>query len=110
MRFFQANDSRYCRYGRQFPIAGIGPIDLLTVDVESGDLIVIELKRDKPTRYIIGQFREYVGWVEEYLATDGQQVHGIICVWEHGRNSRVEVPELMIIPRRDGLVLSLGRL
>ena len=82
LRMLQANDSQYGRYGRQFAIPGIGLIDLLTVDVDSGDLVVIELKRDKSTRDIIGQLREYMGWVEKYLATDGQQVHGIICVWE----------------------------
>ena len=82
LRMFQANDSRYGRYGRQFPIPGIGLIDLLTVDVSSGDLVVIELKRDKPTRDIVGQLREYMGWAEKYLATDDQQVNGIICVWE----------------------------
>jgi len=83
LRMFQADDSRYQRYGRQFAIPDIGGrIDLLTMDMDTDDLVVIELKRDRPERETVAQVWEYVSWVHEHLATEGQEVKGIICVWE----------------------------
>lgn len=67
-------------YGRQFPIPGIGFIDLLAEDIESNDLVVIELKRNEATREIIGQICDYVGWVRRNLAKPEQQVIPIICL------------------------------
>jgi tetratricopeptide (TPR) repeat protein len=82
LRMFQSEDSKYGRYGRQFAIAGVGIIDLLTVDLDTNELIVIELKRNKPDRDIIGQLYDYVVWVRSNLAVQEQTVRGIICVWE----------------------------
>jgi len=67
-------------YGRQLAIANIGRIDLLVEDVETQDLIVIELKRNKTDDEVVGQTLRYVGWVRENLAKPGQNVRGIICV------------------------------
>jgi tetratricopeptide (TPR) repeat protein len=66
-------------HGKQYPIHGIGRIDLLTVNTESNDLYVIELKRGKGDDEIVGQVSRYMGWVRENLAKDGQNVYGIIC-------------------------------
>lgn len=89
LRMFQANDSPLGRYGRQFAIPDVGRIDLLAVNVDSGDLVVIELKRDKPMRDTVGQLCLYKGWVEKNLAGEGQRVFGIICVWEATESLRL---------------------
>ncbi len=69
-------------YGRQFPIPGIGFIDLLAEDLDNGDFIVIELKRDQGTREVIGQVSEYAGWVKSNLAKPEQKVVPVICLHE----------------------------
>jgi tetratricopeptide (TPR) repeat protein len=68
------------RYGRQFYIAGIGRIDILAEDLESGELVVIEFKKDKGEDEVVGQTSRYMGWVREKLAHRSQLVCGIICV------------------------------
>ena len=67
-------------YGRQFAIPDIGRIDLLVEDLDTHDLIVIELKRDQTGDQVVGQTCRYMKWVIENLAREGQQVLGIICV------------------------------
>ena len=69
-------------YGRQYPIPGIGFIDLLAEDLENGDLVVIELKRALGTREVIGQVSEYAGWVKNNLAKPEQKVVPVICLHE----------------------------
>lgn len=90
LRMFEAEDSKFGRYGRQFAIPGKGRLDLLTVDLDTGDLVVVELKVDKPTRETIGQLFEYIAWVQENLA-EGRTVHGVICVREANEALRVAV-------------------
>lgn len=86
LRMYESRDGFY---GRQFPIPEIGFIDLLAVDVDRGDFVVIELKRDKGTREVIGQISEYVGWVKNNLAGTGQQVVAVICL--HTADKRLRV-------------------
>jgi tetratricopeptide (TPR) repeat protein len=47
-------------YGRQFAIPGVGLIDLLVEEIETSDLIVIELKRDRSDDKVIGQASTYM--------------------------------------------------
>ena len=54
----------------------VGEIDMLLRSA-SDDLLVIELKRESSDR-TVGQICRYVGWVEEALATDRSDVHGLI--------------------------------
>ncbi|MBY0552609.1 MAG: tetratricopeptide repeat protein [Candidatus Obscuribacterales bacterium] len=68
-------------YGRQFIIPGHGRIDLLCEDIESGDLVVIELKKDESHEVVVGQIAMYMTWVRENIASEGQKVCGIICVY-----------------------------
>ena len=68
------------QYGRQYAIADVGRIDLLAIDVDNGDMVVIELKRDQSDDETVGQISRYMGWVKKKLVTDEQKVHGIICV------------------------------
>lgn len=70
------------RYGRQFVIPGIGIVDLLAEDLETSEVVVIELKRDKGSDEVVGQTCRYVQWVRENIAKEGQRVLGIICAHE----------------------------
>jgi RecB family endonuclease NucS len=72
-------------YGRQLAIPGIGRIDLLTEDIETNDLIVIELKRDQSDDEVIGQTSRYMTWVRENLAQGDQKVRGIVCAYHTSR-------------------------
>ena len=66
-------------YGRQYMIPGIGRIDLLTVNTANNDLYIMELKKGQGDDEIVGQVSRYMGWVKKNLASDGQNVYGIIC-------------------------------
>ncbi len=88
MRVFNASDGLY---GRQYPIPGVGRIDLLAEDVSTGDLVVIELKRDETDDQVIGQISRYVSWVREHLAPKGKNVNGVICVKQATRKLMLAV-------------------
>ena len=45
----------------------IGPIDILAKDKQTGDYVVIELKRNQTSDDTVGQIARYMGWVEEHL-------------------------------------------
>ncbi len=62
--------------GQQY-ITDVGIIDILTKDKE-GNFVVIELKRGRSDQKVIGQILSYIGWVRENLATNGEQVRGIV--------------------------------
>ena len=68
------------RLWRQYPIPGLGRIDLLAEDVKTGELVVIELKRDESHEQVVGQISLYMSWVRESLAEKTKKVLGIICV------------------------------
>lgn len=56
----------------------IGEIDLLYENEESGDFVVVELKRTQDTSdRVVGQIARYIGWVENELSKSAQ-VHGLI--------------------------------
>lgn len=63
--------------GRQYSTT-VGPIDLLTVDAETGDYVVIELKKGRSADKVYGQCSRYMGWVRKNLTKDGEKVHGVI--------------------------------
>ena len=67
--------------GRQFP-AGLWSIDFLAVDQDTGDLVVIELKRGRTSDSTVGQVLRYMSWVRENLAAEGQAVRGLIVARE----------------------------
>jgi tetratricopeptide (TPR) repeat protein len=77
LRMYEGPDGRY---GRQFVIPDIGVVDLLTEDLDTRDVVVIELKRDKGSDEVVGQTCRYVQWVRENIVKKGEQrVLGIIC-------------------------------
>jgi len=67
--------------GRQFP-AGPWSIDFLCMDNDTGDFVVIELKRGKSSDSTVGQILRYISWVKENLAKPEQKVRGIIIAKE----------------------------
>ena len=56
----------------------IGRIDLLARDLETGDWVVIELKRGRGSDVAVGQLLRYIGWVQEKLAGEGESVKGVM--------------------------------
>ena len=67
--------------GRQFP-AGPWSIDFFCKDLDTGDFIVVELKRGKTSDSVIGQTLRYMVWVRENLASSGEGVRGLIIAKE----------------------------
>jgi hypothetical protein len=61
---------------QQYP-TGVGPIDILVKDRESGQYVVIELKRNQTSDDTVGQIARYMGWIKENEGK-GAPVKGII--------------------------------
>ncbi|HWP31992.1 MAG TPA: endonuclease NucS domain-containing protein [Fimbriimonadales bacterium] len=57
---------------------GIGKIDILAKDKKTGELVVIELKRNQSSDDTVGQLTRYMGWIEEnkQIATKGVIIAG----------------------------------
>lgn len=64
--------------GQQYT-TDVGIIDILAKD-SAGNFVVIELKRAESGYKVVGQILNYIGWVQDKLALDGQQVRGLIVV------------------------------
>lgn len=58
--------------GRQVSTDFGGALDLLCID-EAGDLVVIELKRDKTPRGVVAQALDYASWVVDLSSNDVEQ-------------------------------------
>jgi hypothetical protein len=83
--------------GRQVPTAFGKVIDLLCIDSE-GDLHLIELKRDKTDREIVGQVLDYASWVRGLGYDDVVDIfsaHSSVVRFEEAFDERfgVTVPE-----------------
>lgn len=59
--------------GRQVETGYGGYIDLLCID-ENGDVVIIELKRDKTPREITAQVLDYASWVKNLTADQVQEI------------------------------------
>jgi tetratricopeptide (TPR) repeat protein len=81
-------------YGRQFPIPKDGRIDLLVEDIDTNDLIVIELKRGQSDDQVVGQISRYMTWVRENLAERDQRTCGIICVHHASENLKLSAKNI----------------
>ncbi len=73
--------------GQQYDTGSVGRIDLLCEDTSSGALVVIELKKGRPSDAVIGQLARYMGWVKEHLA-GGRNVEGIVLTPTHDERLR----------------------
>ena len=59
--------------GQQVPTAHTGSIDLLAVDAD-GNLVILELKRDKTPRDVVAQTLDYASWVKTLRYDDVEQI------------------------------------
>lgn len=93
--------------GRQFE-TGVGRIDFLCVHEESGDYVVLELKKGKTSDAVVGQTLRYMGWVRHHVADPGQDVRGVIVAHEVDDKLRYAVGEVQNIDLMTyGVVFSL---
>jgi restriction system protein len=63
--------------GQQYA-TDIGPIDILAVEPGSNALVVIELKKGRPSDKVVGQILRYMGWVKQNLSKPDQPVKGLV--------------------------------
>ena len=55
-----------------------GPLDILAISKDKKRLLVVELKRGKPSDDVVGQVLRYMGWAKRELLEPGQMVEGLI--------------------------------
>jgi len=67
--------------GQQYR-TNIGRIDLLAREKKTGDWVVIELKKGRPSISVVGQLALYMGWVQDNLARGEEEVKGVIIAGE----------------------------
>ena len=63
-------------------VTPIGRLDFLCTDPQTGALVVVELKRGRPSDKVVGQAARYMGYVRTHLAKPGQSVEGLIVAHE----------------------------
>ena len=59
-------------------VTSVGRLDFLCFDRSANALIVVELKRGRPSDKVVGQVARYIGYVRTHLAKPGQPVEGLI--------------------------------
>jgi restriction system protein len=59
-----------------------GPLDILAISKDKKRLLVVELKKGRPSDAVVGQTLRYMSFVQEMLAEKDQTVHGIIIALE----------------------------
>jgi len=67
-------DDGWLLLGRQVPTAYGKYIDLLAVD-RNGNLVIIELKRDRTPRDVVAQALDYASWVRDLSADEIAAIH-----------------------------------
>lgn len=67
--------------GQQYQ-TDVGTIDILAVDTTDNSLVVLELKKGRPSDQVVGQVLRYMGWVKENLCEIGQSVRGLVICRE----------------------------
>lgn len=67
--------------GQQFN-TDVGVIDILAQDPATNAFVVIELKKGQAADRVVGQILRYMGWVQENLAVNGEDVRGIVICKE----------------------------
>ncbi len=69
------------RVGQQYP-TDTGPLDILAISKDRKSLLVVELKKGRASDVVVGQALRYMGYVQEELAEEGQNVKGVIIALE----------------------------
>jgi restriction system protein len=67
--------------GQQYQ-SDTGPIDILAISKDKKELLVVELKKGRASDSVVGQIQRYMGYVQEELAEEGQEVKGVIIALE----------------------------
>lgn len=67
--------------GQQYP-TDTGPLDVLALSKDKKSLLVVELKKGRASDAVVGQVLRYMGYVQEELAEEGQEVRGVIIAGE----------------------------
>ncbi len=68
--------------GRQYP-TDTGPMDILAISKDKRTLLVVELKKGKASDNVVGQILRYMGYIKEVIATENQEVRGVIIALEN---------------------------
>ena len=103
------DDSGLLVIGRQVPTIFGGIIDLLCID-EDGDLVIVELKRDKTPREITAQALDYASWVQDLTS---QEVEGIAAVYLNGKSLKDAFEDTFVdkeYPRRSSMANTRSKL
>lgn len=69
------------KVGQQYP-SDTGPIDILAISKDKGEILVVELKKGRVSDVVVGQVQRYMGYVQEELAEVNQKVKGVIIGFE----------------------------
>ena len=74
---------------QQYPMGpDVGRSDLVYLDSD-GNLVVIELKRGYSSDEVVGQILRYIGYLQENVAEDGQEVRGWIVTGDYDESLRL---------------------
>jgi restriction system protein len=65
-----------------------GPLDILAISKDHKTILVVELKKGRASDKVVGQILRYMGYVQDVLAEDGQQVRGVIIALEDDNKLR----------------------
>jgi hypothetical protein len=87
----------------------IGRLDFLCRDTATNALVVVELKRGRPSDRVVGQAARYMGWVRAELAEEGQAVEGLIVAGEQDlqlASAVAAVPGLSVLTYRIDFALT----
>lgn len=79
-----------CQSGHQL-VTPVGRLDFLCSDRLADTLIVVELKRGRPSDKVVGQVARYIGYVRTHFADPGQPVEGLIIAHEADEQLRYAV-------------------
>jgi restriction system protein len=75
------------RLGKQYQ-TDAGRIDIFAISKDQKRLLVIELKKGRASDVVVGQILRYMGYVQEELAVEEQEVVGMIIAHEDDENIR----------------------
>ena len=75
------------RVGQQYP-SDTGPIDILAISKDKKTLLIVELKKGRASDVVVGQALRYMGYVQEELAEENQDVRGVIIALEDNQRIR----------------------
>ena len=71
--------------GSYYNTGEVGEIDLLAKHCRDKLWLVVELKKDRSSDVTVGQILRYMGWVRKNLASEGENVKGLIISREIDR-------------------------